>query len=107
MEISENSRSAAPSALSITSSTSAASRACWPRAPPKITSCIDCPRTARGDCSPNAQSTASVMFDFPDPFGPTITLTPGPNSRRVRSGNDLNPLSVSDFRCTRSRLQLV
>ena len=39
------------------------------------------------------------MLDLPLPFGPTITLTPGPNSSRVRSGNDLKPLSVIDFRC--------
>ena len=34
------------------------------------------------------------MFDFPQPLGPTMTLTPGENSSRVRSGNDLNPLIV-------------
>src|SRR5206468_11808582 len=79
-------------------------RACWPRAPPKITSCIDWPRTASGDCSPSAHRTASVMFDFPEPLGPTMTLTPGPNSRRVRSGKDLKPFSVSDFRCMWSRV---
>ena len=74
--------------------------ACSRAPPPKITSCIDCPRTASGDCSPMAQSTASVTFDFPDPLGPTITLTRrAPNSSRVRSGNDLKPLSVIDFRC--------
>ena len=73
-------------------------RAC-PRPPPKITSCIDCPRTASGDCSPMAQSTASVTFDFPDPLGPTMTETPGPKSSLVRSGNDLKPLSVIDLRC--------
>src|SRR5256885_15767523 len=61
-------------------------------------SCIDWPRTASGLCSPSAQRTASVTFDFPLPFGPTITLTPGPNSSRVWSGNDLKPLSVIDFR---------
>src|SRR5436309_15843734 len=59
---------------------------------------MDCPRTASGDCSPSAHSTASVMFDLPEPFGPTITLTPGPNSSRVRSGNDLKPLRMIDFR---------
>ena len=47
----------------------------WP--PAKITSCIVWPRTASGLCSPSAQSTASVTFDLPDPFGPTITDTPG------------------------------
>src|SRR5438045_4071513 len=68
----------------------------WP--PAKITSCIVWPRTASGDCSPSAHSTASVMFDLPEPFGPTITLTPGLNSSRVRSGNDLKPLRMIDFR---------
>src|SRR3954466_14020943 len=63
-------------------------------------SCIDCPRTASGDCSPSAHRTASVMFDLPEPLGPTITDTPGPNSSLVRSGKDLKPLRVSDFRCT-------
>src|SRR3954471_21896098 len=54
---------------------------------------------ASGDCSPRAQSTASVMFDLPEPFGPMITAMPGANSSRVRFGNDLKPLSVSDLRC--------
>ena len=87
-----------PSLSSRTSSTSAALAPWRPGAPPKITSCIDCPRTASGDCSPSAHSTASVMFDLPDPFGPTITLTPGPNSSLVRSGKDLKPLRTIDFR---------
>ena len=39
------------------------------------------------------------MFDFPHPFGPTITLTPGENTSRVRSGKDLKPFIVIDFRC--------
>src|SRR4051812_43777825 len=64
-----------------------------------MTSCIDCPRTLAGDCSPIAHSTASVMFDLPEPFGPTITETPGENSSRVRSGNDLKPLRLTDLRC--------
>jgi hypothetical protein len=38
------------------------------------------------------------MFDFPEPFGPTITLTPGEKRNFVRSGNDLNPFSVIDLR---------
>src|SRR5262249_17372138 len=69
----------------------------WP--PAKITSCIDCPRTASGDCSPSAQSTASVMLDLPLPFGPTITETPGENVNRVRSGKDLKPLNVMELKC--------
>src|ERR1700709_2110958 len=98
IEISLSGRSTVPSELSSTISTSASLRACTPRPPPKITSCIDCPRTASGDCSPIAHSTASVTFDLPEPFGPTTTLTPGPKSSRVRSGNDLKPFRVSDFR---------
>src|SRR5204863_5379625 len=78
---------------------SAAERACTPRPPPKMTSRIDCPRTARGDCSPIAHRTASVTFDLPDPLGPTTTETPGPKSSFVRSGKDLKPLRVSDLRC--------
>ena len=100
IEISLSGRSTVPSELSSTISTSAALRACTPRPPPKITSCIDWPRTASGDCSPIAHSTASVTLDLPDPFGPTTTLTPGPKSSRVRSGKDLKPFSVSDFRRT-------
>src|SRR5436305_11366366 len=47
------------------------------------------------------------MFDLPDPLGPTTTLTPGPNSSRVRSGKDLKPFSVIDFRYTPSSLHRV
>jgi hypothetical protein len=38
------------------------------------------------------------MLLFPDPFGPTITLTPGENSRLVRSGKLLNPFMDIDLR---------
>ena len=100
IEISDSGRSTAESELSSTTSTSASARAWTPCAPAKITSCIDWPRTATGDCSPIAHSTASVTLDLPEPFGPTITETPGEKSSRVRSGNDLKPLSVIDLRCT-------
>src|SRR3954464_722728 len=102
VEISPAGRSSLPDALSSTTSTSASERACTPCAPAKITSCIDCPRTATGDCSPIAHSTASVMLDLPEPFGPTITDTPGENVSRVRSGNDLTPFSEIELRCTSS-----
>src|SRR6478672_500943 len=69
-----------------------------PLPPAEITSCIEPPRIAPGLCSPSAQSTASVMFDLPEPLGPTITLTPGENSSRARSGNDLNPFISIDRR---------
>jgi hypothetical protein len=38
------------------------------------------------------------MLDLPEPFGPTTTETPGENSSRVRSGNDLKPFRFSDRR---------
>ena len=85
--------------MSITTSTSAAFEPCTPCAPAKITSFIDCPRTASGDCSPSAHSTASVMFDLPEPFGPTITDTPVPNSSFVRWGKDLKPFIEIERRC--------
>ncbi len=88
-----------PSELSSTSSTSASWLALRPWPPPKMTSCIVWPRTASGDCSPSAHRTASVTFDLPEPLGPTITLTPSANDSFVRSGNDLKPLRVRDFRC--------
>src|SRR5437867_3932737 len=42
------------------------------------------------------------MFDLPQPFGPTTTLTPGENTSRVRSGKDLKPLIVIELRCMES-----
>ena len=95
---------ARPSELSITTSTSAARRWPTPLPPAEITSCIEAPRIAPGLCSPSAQRTASVMFDLPEPLGPTITLTPGENSRLTRSGNDLNPFIEIDLRYMRSSL---
>ena len=38
------------------------------------------------------------MFDLPEPLGPTITLTPGEKCSFVRSGKDLNPFRLIDFR---------
>ena len=98
IEISENSLAARPSVLSITTSTSAKRRGDCPLPPAKITSRICWPRIAVGLCSPSAQSTASVMFDLPEPFGPTITLTPGEKVSRVRSGKDLKPFRLMAFR---------
>jgi hypothetical protein len=37
-------------------------------------------------------------------LGPTITLTPGENSRVVRSGKDLNPFIEIDLRYIRALL---
>src|SRR5262249_17999844 len=39
------------------------------------------------------QRMASTTFDFPQPFGPTIAVTPAGSSSTVRSLNDLKPIS--------------
>jgi hypothetical protein len=39
------------------------------------------------------------MFDLPEPFGPTITDTPVPNSSFVRCGKDLKPFIEIERRC--------
>src|SRR5256886_1807662 len=65
----------------------------------KITSAISSPRSDLADCSPSAQRTASSTLDFPQPFGPTIAVTPSWKLRRVLSANDLKPSSSSDCKC--------
>ena len=57
-----------------------------------MTSRIDWPRTASGDCSPIAHSTASVMFDLPEPLGPTTTETPGREVQLRAVGEGLEAL---------------
>ena len=52
------------------------------------------------DWVPMTHATASTRFDLPDPLGPTTTVTPGSNSRRVLSANDLNPTTLRDFKNT-------
>jgi hypothetical protein len=41
---------------------------------------------------------------LPEPFGPTITFTPGSNSRMVGSANDLNPASFKALTYIRATL---
>ncbi len=84
-----------PSVLSNTSDTSATLTGRRPVDPWKITSSIFPPRNRRGDCSPNTQRTASEMFDFPQPFGPTIAVTPASNGNSTVPTNDLKPDSSS------------
>ena len=62
--------------------------------PAKTTSSILSVRSDVVAWVPMTHASASRMFDLPDPLGPTTTLTPDENSSRVRSANDLNPLSV-------------
>ena len=84
--------------LSITSLTSAMPRAGREGVPAKITSAMCPPRSARAPCSPRTQLMASTRLDLPDPLGPTITETPGWNSRTALSAKDLNPRIVIERR---------
>jgi hypothetical protein len=80
--------------LSKTSSTLARPAGFLRFVPLKITSCIDSPRSSLALLSPRTQRTASMMFDLPQPFGPT-TPTSWPGSWKwVGSTNDLKPDSL-------------
>ena len=67
--------------------------------PLKMTSAISPPRSAFAEVSPSAQRTPSTTFDFPQPFGPTIPVTPEWKSILVLSANDLKPWSSRHLRC--------
>ena len=88
-----------PSALSIVSCTSARPRGPRVEVPAKMTSSILPPRSVFAPCSPMTHASASTTLDFPEPFGPTIAVTPGSKANVVGCANDLNPLSVTLFRC--------
>jgi len=60
-----------------------------------MTSSILPPRSKRGDCSPRTQRTASEMLDLPQPFGPTMAVTPASNGSSTAPANDLKPDSSS------------
>ena len=47
--------------------------------PAKIMSSVFLPRKRPYDCSPNTHRSESAMFDLPEPFGPTMAVTPSPN----------------------------
>ena len=100
MATSSRSRSSCRSALSITRVTSALFRDGRVVVPAKMTSSILPVRSVLVDWVPRTQARASTRFDLPDPFGPTMTVTPERYSRRVLSANDLKPASLSDFRYT-------
>ena len=46
---------------------------------------------------PKTKQSASVMFDFPDPFGPKITFIPGVKGSSVFLGKLLNPCITNFF----------
>jgi hypothetical protein len=66
-----------------------------------MTSSILPPRRVFAPCSPMTHARASTTFDLPEPFGPTMQVTPGSSAKVVGCANDLKPLSVRLFRCIR------
>ena len=59
--------------------------------PLKIKSSISLPRNCLADTSPRPNRIASTIFDFPQPFGPTIPVKPFLTSKSVGSTKDLKP----------------
>src|SRR5688500_5372478 len=66
--------------------------------PLKMTSSIRSPRRLLALCSPSTHVMASATLLLPQPFGPTMAVTPWSKASSARSGNDLNPLM-----CRRSK----
>src|SRR5271154_6617927 len=60
--------------------------------PAKMTSSISPPRRLRAEFSPIAQRSASTTFDLPQPFGPTMPVSPGRISTFAGSAKLLNPV---------------
>src|SRR6185503_6959718 len=86
--------------LSNSSSTCAWSDAARVSEPANRTSSGFSARSSCGESDPAAQTIASDTFDFPEPFGPTITPTPGSRRISTGSGNDLKPRILIAVRCT-------
>ena len=60
--------------------------------PEKITSSIPDPLILFGELSPMHHLNASTTFDLPQPFGPTIPVSPSSIRKVVLSKNDLKPV---------------
>ena len=80
-----------PSSRSAKSVTSAVLRDGRAPEPEKITSSIPPPRIALYELSPMTKRSASTRLDFPQPFGPTMPVTPGWIGMSMASAKDLNP----------------
>src|SRR6187397_1693371 len=83
-----------PSELSKMSSTVAWLTGLRVEDPEKITSVRLSPRRRLAELSPITQRTASMMFDLPQPFGPTTPVMLVGRCRVVGSTKDLKPLSL-------------
>src|SRR5215217_972564 len=68
--------------------------------PLKITSSMPPARMALAELAPITQRKASRRFDLPQPFGPTMPVSPGSIRNSVGSTKDLNPERRSLWKCT-------
>ena len=82
------------SLLSKISSTEACDTGLRAAEPEKITSVSESPRRRLAELSPITQRTASMMFDLPQPFGPTTPVMLVGRCSTVGSTNDLKPDSL-------------
>src|ERR1700740_2860027 len=94
------------SALSMVSCTSACLREARPPEPAKITSSMPPARSALAELAPITQRSASSRFDLPQPFGPTLPVSPGSILNSVGSTKDLKPERRSRWKCTASSASL-
>src|SRR5581483_294895 len=83
-----------PSELSNTSSTDAVPTGLRAAEPLNTTSAMFSPRKCLADSSPMTQRTASMMFDLPQPLGPTTPVRFPGKLTWVGSTKDLKPASL-------------
>src|SRR5471030_850736 len=95
--------SSVPSELSNTSSMLAWLTGLRLVEPLKMTSVIDSPRKFLAELSPITQRTASMMFDLPQPLGPTTAAMLLGKFTVVGSTKDLNPASLMHLSRTLKR----
>src|SRR5690606_14235741 len=82
------------SELSNTSSTLACPTGLRVLEPLKITSAIESPRSVLAELSPSPQRIASMILDFPQPFGPTTPIKLLGNLTVVGTTKVLKPASL-------------
>src|SRR5690242_1451962 len=92
-----------PSALSKISSTVACPTGLRALEPEKITSVSESPRRRLAALSPITQRIASMMFDLPQPLGPTTPVMLVGRCSVVGSTKDLNPASLIVVRRMRAQ----
>src|SRR5579864_4610812 len=98
-----NANGASRSLLSSVSATSARLRAGRLAEPPKMTSSISPARSRRAEVSPMTQRSASTRLDLPQPFGPTMPVSPGSIASSVGSTKDLKPARRRRSTCITAR----